>query len=154
MKLSHARGATQDGQVMVERADRMWSTGEGNGKLLQYSCLENPMNSMRRASRNSTKSLFLPQFSHFPWINWPSYCSKALNSRIWKKKKCWSWSFSLTTSLLLWRNTFLRSLPYHSKCFLCHWDFYIFCYFLLLWTSVYVKTWPQPNFLTMSVYFL
>ena len=48
MKLSHARGATQDGQVMVERSDRMWSTGEGNGKLLQYSCLENPMNSMKR----------------------------------------------------------------------------------------------------------
>ena len=32
---------------MVERADRMWSSGEGNGKPLQYSCLENPMNSMR-----------------------------------------------------------------------------------------------------------
>ncbi len=41
-------GATQDGQVMVERSDRMWSTGQGNGKPLQYSCLENPMNSMKR----------------------------------------------------------------------------------------------------------
>ena len=41
-------GATQDGQVMVERSDRMWSTGEGNGKPLQYSCLENSMNSMKR----------------------------------------------------------------------------------------------------------
>ena len=40
--------ATQDGQVMVERFDRMWPTGEGNGKPLQYSCLENPMNSMKR----------------------------------------------------------------------------------------------------------
>ena len=48
MKLSHARGATQDGRVMVKRSDRMWSTGEGNGKSLQYSCLENPMNSMKR----------------------------------------------------------------------------------------------------------
>ena len=48
MKLSHAHGATQDGQVMMERSDRMWSTGEGNGKPLQYSCLENPMNSMKR----------------------------------------------------------------------------------------------------------
>ena len=48
MKLSHARGATQDGRVMVERSDRMWSTGEGNDKPLQYSCLENPMNSMKR----------------------------------------------------------------------------------------------------------
>ena len=34
--------------VMVERSDRMWSTGEGNGKPLQSSCLENPMNSMKR----------------------------------------------------------------------------------------------------------
>ena len=33
---------------MVERSDRMLSAGEGNGKLLQYSCLENPMNSMKR----------------------------------------------------------------------------------------------------------
>ena len=41
-------GVTQDGWVMVERSDRMWSTGEGNGKSLQYSCLENPMNSMKR----------------------------------------------------------------------------------------------------------
>ena len=48
MKPSHALGATQDRRVMVERSDRMWSTGEGNGKPLQYSCLENPMNSMKR----------------------------------------------------------------------------------------------------------
>ena len=41
-------GDTQDGQVMMERSDRMWSTGEGNGKPLKYSCLENPMNSMKR----------------------------------------------------------------------------------------------------------
>ena len=48
MKPSHAWGATQDGRVMVERSDRTWSTAEGNGKPLQYSCLENPMNSMKR----------------------------------------------------------------------------------------------------------
>ena len=48
VKLTHARGATQDGSVMVERSDRMWSTGEGKGKPLHYSCLENPMNSMKR----------------------------------------------------------------------------------------------------------
>ena len=40
--------ATQDGRVMVERSDRIWSTGEENGKPLQYSCLEYPMNSMKR----------------------------------------------------------------------------------------------------------
>ena len=48
MKPSHALGATQDRRVMVERSDRMWSTGEGNGQPLQYSYLENPMNSMKR----------------------------------------------------------------------------------------------------------
>ena len=41
-------GATQDGQVMVEKSERMLSTGEGNDKPLQYSCLEKPMNSMKR----------------------------------------------------------------------------------------------------------
>ena len=40
--------ATQDGRVMVESSDKMWSTGEGNGKPLQYFCLENPMKSMKR----------------------------------------------------------------------------------------------------------
>ena len=37
-----------DGQVMVERSDRMWSSGEGNGKPLKYYCLESPMNSTKR----------------------------------------------------------------------------------------------------------
>ena len=40
--------ATQDRQVRVEISDKTWSTGEGNGKPLQYSCLENPMNGMKR----------------------------------------------------------------------------------------------------------
>ena len=40
-------GDTQEGRVMLERSDRMWSTGEGNDKPLQYSCLENPINSMK-----------------------------------------------------------------------------------------------------------
>ena len=40
---------------MVERSDRMWSTGEGTGKSLQYSCLENPMNSMKRQNDRKLK---------------------------------------------------------------------------------------------------
>ena len=55
VKLSHAHGDTQDGWEMVERSDRMWSTGEGNGKPLQYSCLENPMNSIRRQKDRTLK---------------------------------------------------------------------------------------------------
>ena len=47
--------ATQDGQVMVKNSDKMWSTGEGNGKPLQYSCLENPMNSMKRQKDRTLK---------------------------------------------------------------------------------------------------
>ena len=48
MKLSHAHRVTKDRRVMVERSDRMWFPGEENGKPLQYSYLENPMNSMKR----------------------------------------------------------------------------------------------------------
>ena len=55
MKPTHACGATQDRRVMVERSDRMWSTGEGNGKPLQYSCLENAMNSMKRQNDSIQK---------------------------------------------------------------------------------------------------
>ena len=58
MKLSHAHRATQDGWVMVDRSDRMWSTGEGNGKPFQYSCLENPMNSMKRQNDRILKEEF------------------------------------------------------------------------------------------------
>ena len=46
---------TQDGQVMVESFDKMWSTGERNGKPFQYSCLENPRNSMRRQKDRTLK---------------------------------------------------------------------------------------------------
>ena len=48
-------GATQDGWVVVERSDRVRSTGEGNGKPLQYSYPENPMNSMKRQKDSTLK---------------------------------------------------------------------------------------------------
>ena len=47
--------ATQDRWVMVERSDKTWSTAEGNDKPLQYSCLENPMNSMKRQKDKTLK---------------------------------------------------------------------------------------------------
>ena len=40
---------------MVESSDKMWSSGEGNGKPLQYSCLENPMNNMNRQKVRTLK---------------------------------------------------------------------------------------------------
>ena len=50
---------TQDRQVMVESSDKTWSTGEGNGKALQYSCLEKPMNSMKRQKDRALKDELL-----------------------------------------------------------------------------------------------
>ena len=47
--------AIQDRQVMLERSDKTWSTGEEKGKPLQYSCLKNPMNSMKRQKDRTLK---------------------------------------------------------------------------------------------------
>ena len=49
------RMSTQVEQVKVESSDKMWSTGEGNGKPLQYSCLENPVNRMKRQKDRTLK---------------------------------------------------------------------------------------------------
>ena len=49
------RRVTQNRRVMVERSDKMWSTGEGNGKPLQYTCLENPINSMKKQKDGTLK---------------------------------------------------------------------------------------------------
>ena len=67
-------GATQDGWVMVERSDRMWSTGEGNGKPLQCSCLENPMNHMKRQNdrilkEELSRSVGAPYATRDQWRN-------------------------------------------------------------------------------------
>ena len=58
----------------MEKADRMWSTGEGNGKPLQYSCLENPMNSMKRKNDSILKeelprSVGAQYATGYLWIN-------------------------------------------------------------------------------------
>ena len=85
MTLSHVRRATQDRQVMVERSDRMWFTGEGNGKPLQYSCLENPMNTMKRQNDRIPKEV-LPRSvgaQHTTGVQWRN------NSR---KNEGWSQS--------------------------------------------------------------
>ena len=53
--MNHAVYGHPDGQVMVEKSDKTWSTGEGNGESLQYSYLENPMNSMKRQKDRTLK---------------------------------------------------------------------------------------------------
>ena len=60
VKLSHACGATQEGRDKVERSDKMWSTGEGNGKPLYHSCFENLMNSMKKQNDRILKLFAIP----------------------------------------------------------------------------------------------
>ena len=55
MKLSHAMWGHPGRPGHSERSDRMWSTGEGNGTPLQYSCLDNPMNSTERQKDGTLK---------------------------------------------------------------------------------------------------
>ena len=71
-------GATQVGRAMVERSDRMWSTGEGNGKPLQYSCLENSMNSMKRQKDRTLKDELprLVSAQHATGDQWRNNCRK------------------------------------------------------------------------------
>ena len=71
-------GDIQDGWVMVEMSDRMWSTGERNGKPLQYSCLENPMNSMKREKDKTLKDE-LPRSGGAQYVTgdqWRNNCRK------------------------------------------------------------------------------
>ena len=55
--------ATQDRWVTVESSEKTWSTGEGNGKPLQYSCLENPMNNIKRQKDMTLKHELLRSVS-------------------------------------------------------------------------------------------
>ena len=82
-------GATQDSWVMVESSNKMWSTGEGNGKPHQYSCLENPMNSMKRQNDRILKEE-LPRLvgaqiaTRDQWRNTPERMSQSKNNtQLW-----------------------------------------------------------------------
>ena len=62
--------ATQDGWVMVESSDKTWSTGEGNGKPLQYSYPKNSMNSRKRQKAMILDDEPPPQVSRYPICHW------------------------------------------------------------------------------------
>ena len=59
---------TQDGRVMVESSGKTWSTGKENGKPLQYSCLENLMNSMKREYNGNCLFIILADLT-FPYYS-------------------------------------------------------------------------------------
>ena len=80
---------TQDGWVMVESSDKMWSTGEGDGKPLQYSCLENPMNSVKRQKDRTLKDE-LPR-----WVG-AQYATGDQWRNNFKRMKGWSQSKNIT----------------------------------------------------------
>ena len=72
---------TQGGRVMVESSDGAWSTGEENGKPLLYSCLESPMNRMKRQQdRTLLISLCL---THFMWQHMAVVVVVQSLSRVW-----------------------------------------------------------------------
>ena len=67
--------AIQDRWVMVESSDKTWSAGEGTGKILHHSCLENPMNSMNSIKENwmiiiKAKTMKTSWWRVRRWCNW------------------------------------------------------------------------------------
>ena len=117
-----------------ERSDRMWSTGEGNGKPLQYSCLENPMNSMKRQNEDREA--------------WCALIPGVEKSRTrlsnWTELNWTDWFFS--------RDFF----------FLSYWEIFyllIFCMpflYLYLWSCNFLFSFsppPPPSFSSLSPFF-
>ena len=84
--LCHAVQDLQVGCVMAEDSHKMWATGEGNAKPLQYSCLENPMNSMKRQKDRTLKDELLrwggAQYAGDQWRN-----NSRKNEEIKRKQK-------------------------------------------------------------------
>ena len=78
--------ATQNGQVTVGSYDKVWSTGEGNGKPLQYFCRENPMNSMKRQKDMTLKDK-LPRLVIAQYEEWRNNSRK--NEETEPKRKQW-----------------------------------------------------------------
>ena len=71
---------TLDRWVIVESSDKMWPIEEGNGKPLQYSCLENPMNSMKRQKDRTLKD-------ELPWSIGAQYATEEEQKNTSKEMK-------------------------------------------------------------------
>ena len=135
-------GATQDGGVMVESSDRMWSTGEGNGKPLQYSCLENPMNSVKMQKDRTLKDELLR-----------SVGAQYATGEQWENnsKKEWSCQVASVVSDSVWPH---RRQPTR---FCCPWDSPdnntgVGCHFLL--QCVKVKRESKHSYVLNHVFYM
>ena len=105
-------GATQDGRVMVERSDRMWSTGEGNDKPLQYSCLENPINSMKKQKDRTLKDE-LPRSVDAQYATGDQWRSNSKKNEVMEPKQKQHPVVGVTwekQGLMLWRAILHRNL--------------------------------------------
>ena len=87
-------GATQDGWIMVESSDKTWSTGEENGKSLQYSCLGNPMDSMKRQKDRTLKD-------ELPRLVGAHMLLEKNGEITWERKKRWNQSEN-SAQLWIW----------------------------------------------------
>ena len=76
-------GAIQDSRVMVERSHRMWSTGEGNGKPLQYSC---PENTMKRQNETILKEE-LPRSVGAQYATGDQWRNNSKRMKVWSQSK-------------------------------------------------------------------
>ena len=85
-------GATQDRQVMVESSDKMWSTGEGNGKPLQYFCLENPTSHVKR-QKDMTLKDELPRLVGVQYATGDQWRNNARKNEEMEPKQKKSWLF-------------------------------------------------------------
>ena len=95
---------TQDRQVMVESSDKTWSTGEGNGKPIQYSCLENPMNKMKRQKHMRLK-YELPRSGgaqYATWEEWRNSPRKNENQNPENLTNLITWTIALSNSMKPW----------------------------------------------------
>ena len=80
---------TEDGHVMVERSNKTWFTGKGNDQALQYSCLENTMNSMKRQKDRTLKDE-LPRPVGAHWGGWMA--SPTPWTWVWASSRSWWWT--------------------------------------------------------------
>ena len=107
--------ATQDGQVIVESSDKTWPTGEGNGKPLQHSCLDNPINSMKR-QKDMTLKDELPRSVGDQYVTGEVWRNSSKEWRGWAKAKTPSHECDWLSkwSPMQWRTILHRNLESRS----------------------------------------
>ena len=105
--------ATQDGRVIVESSDKTWSAGGGNGKPLQYSCRENPMNCIKRQKIVTPKD----EPSMLEGVQYATGGERRTitNSSRKNEAACWEGTFSLYSKWYYTLETLTEKAPSHGN---------------------------------------